>query len=301
LTVYLLAAWRAFRRLRGWKPANRKSAAFEWLLYILALLGALCILYAYTVEPYWPEVTHVTLQSAKLHSGDRLRIVQISDLHCDGKVRLEKRLPEIIREQHPDIIAFTGDTVNGPEGVPLARELLTQLAGIAPTYVVPGNWDVSFARKWRQSLQQLTFFAGTGVHNLTGQAESIQVGNVPVWIAGAATNQQELLPALLAKAPHDRFSILLFHFPDEVDVVEQNRIDLYLAGHTHGGQIALPFYGALVTFSRFDKKYERGLHAIGSSWMYVNRGIGLEGFPPRARFLSRPEVTVIDISPISGQ
>ncbi|HEY6249932.1 MAG TPA: metallophosphoesterase [Candidatus Angelobacter sp.] len=271
------------------------------LTYVLALLGTLCIVYAYSVEPYWPEVTHINLRSAKLHAGSRLRIVQISDLHCDGKVRLEKRLPQIIRDQDPDLIAFTGDTVNGQAGVPLAHELLTQLSGIAPTYVVPGNWDVSFSRKWRQNLQQLSFFEGTGVHNLTGQDELIQVGGVPVWIAGAATSQEHLLPALLATAPSDRFSILLFHFPDEVEVVEQSRIDLYLAGHTHGGQIALPFYGALVTFSKFDKKYERGLHAIGNSWLYVNRGIGLEGFPPRARFLARPEITVIDISSIFGQ
>lgn len=287
--------------MRKWKPNNRRIAGLEWLSYILVFCGTLCIVYAYTVEPYWPELTHIALRSAKLHSGSRLRIIQISDLHCDGKARLERRLPAIIRDQHPDIIAFTGDTVNGPEGVPLAHELLAQLAAIAPTYVVPGNWDVSFSRKWHTGLQQLPFFTGTGVHNLTGQSESIQIQGVPVWIAGAATNQEPLLPIMLAKAPGDQFSILLFHFPDEVDVVQQNRIDLYLAGHTHGGQIALPWYGALVTFSKFDKKYERGLHAIGNSWLYVNRGIGLEDFPPRMRFLSRPEITVIDISPASGQ
>ncbi|HKE32390.1 MAG TPA: metallophosphoesterase [Candidatus Angelobacter sp.] len=296
-----MAGWFAFRRLRKWKPGSRWVARLEFVLYLLVSIGTLSIIYAHTIEPYWPEVTHVSLRSRKLNPGRRLRIVQISDLHCDGKVRLEKRLPEIIRAEHPDLILFTGDTVNGVEGVPVARELLAQLPKIAPTYAVLGNWDVGFVRKWRQPLEQPSFFEGTGIHNLAGQAESVETAGIRIWIAGAATSQERLLPALLATAPPDQFSVLLFHFPDEVEVVQQKKIDLYLAGHTHGGQIALPFYGALVTFSKFDKKYERGLHAIGGSWLYVNRGIGLEGFPPRARFLSRPEITVFDISAQSQQ
>src|SRR5262249_40088356 len=187
------------------------------------------------------------------------------------------------------------------EGVPLAHEVFSQLSAIAPTYVVLGNWDVELAREWHQSVQEPSFFAGTGVRNLTGEAESALIAGTPVWIAGATTSQIRLLPTLLAGAPQDQLSILLFHFPDEVDVVQQNKIDLYLAGHTHCGQIALPLYGALVTYSRFDKKFERGLHSIGDSRLYVNCGIGLEGSPPRARFLCRPEITVFDISSASQQ
>lgn len=284
------------QRLRKWKPERRWTSFLEWALYVSALIGTICIVYAYKIEPYWPQVTHVSLHSAKLRPGSHLRIVEIADLHCDGKIRLEKRLPEIIREQHPDLIAYAGDTVMRPEGVPVAREVLSQLSAIAPTYVVMGNWDVEMARKWRENSQEPSFFAGTGTHYLNAQGESIQIHGTPLWIAGAGTHQEDLLPTLLAGAPEDQFSILIFHFPDEVNVVHQDKIDLYLAGHTHCGQVALPFYGALMTYSRFDKKYERGLHALGSSWLYVNCGIGLEGHPPRARFLARPEITVIEIS-----
>jgi len=294
--VFAAAAVFAVCRLRKWRPKRRWVSFLEWALYGAAIVGAFCIAYAYEVEPYWPQVNHVSLRSSKLRPGSGLRIVEIADLHCDGKVRLEKRLAEIIREQHPDLIAFAGDTVVRREGVPLAHEVLSKLAAIAPTYVVLGNWDVDLADRWGQSFQNPSFFAGTGVHNLLAQAESIQIGGNPVWIAGAGTYQEKLLPTLLAAAPRDQFSILLFHFPDEVEAVQQNKIDLYLAGHTHCGQIALPFYGALMTYSRYDKKFERGLHPIGSSWLYVNCGIGLEGHPPRARFLARPEITVFDIS-----
>jgi predicted MPP superfamily phosphohydrolase len=73
--------------------------------------------------------------------------------------------------------------------------------------------------------------------------------------------------------------------------------DLYCAGHTHGGQIALPFYGALITFSQFDKRFEAGLYDYKGMALYVNRGIGMEGgMAPRVRFGSRPEITVIDVT-----
>jgi len=72
-------------------------------------------------------------------------------------------------------------------------------------------------------------------------------------------------------------------------------VDLYLAGHTHGGQVRAPLYGAIVTFSEFGKRYEMGPYRVGGTMLYVNRGIGFEPELPRVRFLARPEVAVIDL------
>ena len=295
LGVYLGATLFALRRRRGLRPARRAVRLLEIALYLGACTGTLCIVYAFAIEPYWPEVTHVTLTSAKLRQP--LRIVQISDLHCEGKIRLEERLPALIQAQHPDLIVFTGDTLVEPEGMPVAQKVLSQLSAIAPTYVVLGNWDVRWARVWHQSLAHPNFFAGTGVHNLTGQGETVELHGERLWLSGAASSQENILPAMLESAPPDDYSIFLFHFPDEVEVVEHSKVDLYLAGHTHGGQIALPFYGALMTLSKYDKQYESGLHRIGAAWLYVNRGIGLEGHQPKARFWARPEITVLDVLP----
>ncbi|MHC4240332.1 MAG: hypothetical protein ACYSUC_11380 [Planctomycetota bacterium] len=77
--------------------------------------------------------------------------------------------------------------------------------------------------------------------------------------------------------------------------MENLNVDLYLAGHTHGGQIALPFYGALITLSKFGKKYESGMHKVDDTVLYVNRGIG--GHAWSMRFFARPEITVFDIGP----
>ena len=85
--------------------------------------------------------------------------------------------------------------------------------------------------------------------------------------------------------------------------LEGLNVDLYLSGHTHGGQVRLPFYGAPVTLSRFGKKYEAGMYtSIGcETKLYVNRGIGLENKPaPKVRFLCRPEITVFELKPTGG-
>jgi uncharacterized protein len=77
-----------------------------------------------------------------------------------------------------------------------------------------------------------------------------------------------------------------------------SHIDLYLAGHTHGGQIALPYFGAIITLAKYGKKYEAGEYQVGNIILYVNRGIGLAaGVNPKMRFFARPEITVIDLKP----
>jgi hypothetical protein len=84
-----------------------------------------------------------------------------------------------------------------------------------------------------------------------------------------------------------------------VESLEGLNVDLYLSGHTHGGQIALPLYGAIITLSKFGKKYESGMYTVGDTILYVNRGIGFEPRPaPPIRFCARPEITVFDIAPM---
>jgi predicted MPP superfamily phosphohydrolase len=73
-------------------------------------------------------------------------------------------------------------------------------------------------------------------------------------------------------------------------------VDLYLAGHTHGGQLRLPFFGALVTASIYGKRYEMGAYREGNTLLYVSRGLGMEGKgAPRARFLCPPEIVLFTL------
>ena len=93
--------------------------------------------------------------------------------------------------------------------------------------------------------------------------------------------------------PMTDFSVLLYHSPDRMPEAVAEGADLYCAGHTHGGQVALPLYGAMLTLSKFGKRYEAGLYHEDRTWLYVNRGIGMAGgFLPRVRFWCRPELTI---------
>jgi len=290
VTVYALAAAAA---LRLWRQEIHKTVPFaDRIVFALAALGFVCIAYGYFVEPYRLTISHVEIRSSKLAAGQHpIRIVHFSDLHSDPKARLERRLPEAVRREHPDIIVFTGDSINSPEGLPVLQNCLSALAMIAPTFVVRGNWDTY---DW----SHIDLFDKTGVRELNGSAVRLEISGTPVWIAGLAFNNPLALEKTARTIQGGEFSVLLYHSPDLMPEVTEQRIDLYCAGHTHGGQVALPFYGALITMSRFGKRYEAGLYHDSNTWLYVNRGIGMVGrLAPRVRFWSRPELTVIDIRP----
>jgi predicted MPP superfamily phosphohydrolase len=92
--------------------------------------------------------------------------------------------------------------------------------------------------------------------------------------------------------------MLLYHKPDLAYAADEVAIDLYLAGHTHGGQVRLPFYGAIYANSRYGKTFEMGLYQLKNTTMYVSRGLGFTGgSAPRIRFLAPPEVTIVDLVP----
>ena len=287
------------RRIRK-KPAPVMSQARRWLrrsVLVLAGVGIVCLAYAYFIEPYWLETTHVTLQNSKLPAGaGPVRIVHISDLHCDATMKLEERLVDAIAAAKPDLIAFTGDAINDHEAREMFRNCMTRLAAIAPTFAVKGNWDV-----WL--VPETGLFDGMGVIELDGGGVELQVRGATVWVAGASVGPgaQEKIAAALDAAPPGVLKVLLHHWPREIYLAQQHGADLYLCGHTHGGQVALPFYGAIITLSKFGKRFEAGLYHVGDTAMYVSRGIGMEGGTiTRLRFCARPEMTIIEIGPGEG-
>jgi predicted MPP superfamily phosphohydrolase len=293
LAIHAVGRWARRRRGELAPPLRRTARVARALVWSLAGIGVVGALYAGLVEPRWLEVTHVEVATARLSPGARsIRIVHISDVHADAGAGLEARLPTVIAAQHPDVIVFTGDALNDAAGLPRFRRLMTELARVAPTFAVRGNWDV---HRW----DELDLFGTTGARELDGTAASIALrGGVELWLAGAADGSPERLDRALTAIPPDAPRVMLYHHPDQMPRARAAGVDLYCAGHTHGGQIALPWYGAIITMSKDGKRYEAGLYREGATSLYVNRGIGVEGGgSPRVRFFARPEVTVIDLVP----
>jgi hypothetical protein len=298
--VYAAAAGFLIRDAVAWvrrRPLRRtvRGRRVRVAVLALAVVGAVCIAYAYFVEPYWPEVTEVTIPCPDLTADRPVRIVHISDLHCDPKVRLEDDLPGIIADLEPDLICFTGDAVNHLDALPVFRRLMRDLVAIAPVYACRGNWDI-----YNTSTDKL--YDRTGVRLLESESEPVQVAGGRIYLAGAPCYQARAIAAALEPVPEEACSVLLYHVPDGFPEAAARGADLCLAGHTHGGQVALPVYGALMTLSKYGKKYEAGHYRVGAMHAYVNRGIGMEGgHAPRVRFCARPEVTLIELVPTQSE
>jgi predicted MPP superfamily phosphohydrolase len=107
------------------------------------------------------------------------------------------------------------------------------------------------------------------------------------------------LDELLAVAPREGPRVLLYHSPDLMPAAVERGIDLYLCGHTHGGQVRLPLIGPLLTSSKWGRRYVMGHYRAGHTHLYVSRGIGFEGLgAPRVRLLCPPEVALITIADV---
>jgi predicted MPP superfamily phosphohydrolase len=275
--------------------AGKKTAGLRWWekgIMTSSIVLTLCFLYALLVEPYWLEVTHVTIRTPKIAADEgNIRIVLISDLHCDKLARLEPTLPSVIAKEKPDLILFAGDALNQISGIENFRGCMRMLSALAPTYIVEGNHDT-------RDFPFIKLSENTGTTLLRCKAVDVPIRHSSLHIIGTSVDYERGLPKLLNKLNANDFNIFLYHFPHEIVSISHYPVDLMLAGHTHGGQVCLPFYGAIITHSKTSKKYERGLYKLEDTWLYVNRGIGMDGGPtPRIRFLARPEVTVIDIKP----
>jgi len=140
-----------------------------------------------------------------------------------------------------------------------------------------------------------------GITVLEDRAAEVRTGRYHLWVMGVTCTHDRAADAdrlrrLLAEAPPGALTLLLYHTPDLMPQAAALGVDLYLAGHTHGGQWRLPGFGAIVTSSRYGKRYEAGHYQEGNTHLYVSRGLGLEGFgTPRARFFCRPELVVVDL------
>jgi len=260
------------------------------LIHFLAVVGIICFLYGHFIEPYWVEINTIPIQTDKLNRNS-FRLVQISDLHCGKKPRNEKRMVELINKMQPDIIVFTGDAINTASALPLFKETMRNLKARLAKLAVRGNFEIHY---WKD----LDLFADTGFEPLDSQTVALRKNSDTLCISGLTCENPAGFKDLLQDVADNHFSVFLYHYPDLVEDLQGLNVDLYLCGHTHGGQVALPFYGAVITLSKFGKKYESGMYNVGRTTLYVNRGVGMDAAPaPKVRFFARPEIAVFDIEP----
>jgi predicted MPP superfamily phosphohydrolase len=258
------------------------------------------VLYAFWLCPESLGLSREVLVTPKLPAGTMIRVLHFGDLHLERAGRMENRLLKLIGTVSPDCILISGDylsysSIHDPAAWESVRKFLSQLSAPRGVFGVAGTPAVDRV----ELLPRL--FAGTGVRWLDDENVALKGEGWTIELVGVACTHKPFedaprLARLFMQTP-DRFRILLYHTPDLAPEASKLGIDLQLSGHTHGGQIRLPLFGALYSSSLYGKRFEAGRYSLGGMTLYVTRGIGMEGRgAPRVRFLCPPEVTLWQIS-----
>lgn len=251
-------------------------------------------------EPFRLSLTRLTLRSPKLRGAPPLRIMHLSDFHVERLTRREEKVLKWIADLRPDLIVYTGDLLNysfldDERARADCLRLLAQLRAPLGVYGIPGTPLIDTPEV------QAALYPQTP-HIRWLKNETIEIEGYPqLQIIGLTCTHDPTLDApkfahVRATAALEKFTLLLYHSPDLMPEAVEAGIDLYLCGHTHGGQIRLPLWGAIVTGSLYGKRYEMGRYQKGTTTLYVSRGIGLEGKgAPRMRFLCSPEIELFEL------
>lgn len=223
-------------------------------------------------------------------------IAHISDLHCDrceDLERLEKAV-EIVNQEPCHIVAITGDYFSLPKNLSkYLSDCARILEGMKPkigVFSVTGNHDY-----WVPFYKLRAKMEAKGIHFLDNESLALECNGNRINLVGVSSlwMKQHDIPKAFRYVDNKVPKILLAHNPDIALKVIPYKPHLLLCGHTHGGQIRLPFRGPALRFIQLEKRYYAGLNPFYGFLIYTNRGLGT--FYPRARFRCPPEVTFLKL------
>jgi uncharacterized protein len=260
-------------------------------------------LYSTEIERHWVEVTHPFIYLPDLPQAfDGMRVVQVGDIHLSPFTEsiYVEHVVGLINKMQPDLVLLTGDYVTAQifsikHNIAAAWKCAEILRGIECTerYAVLGNHDVAVGTQdVTEALER------HGIPVLNNGYTAIERGNSRIWLTGFAdpltdvVDLRSAVPTNIRNRP-DEPVIAMCHAPDYADVLladpAGSAVNLMLSGHTHGGQIRIPFVAPLA-LPPMGKIYVEGFFRVGNMQLYVNRGIGTVNLP--VRFNCPPELTL---------
>jgi hypothetical protein len=287
---------------------KRKITRRRLLKLAGATLGAagLGAFYAFRIEPIWLQTVDVEVPIRGLPSEFHgFRIVQLSDLHVGAGVpaSLIEDAVECANESRPDVIVVTGDFIHHASAgrhAKTAAQLLERLTAPAGVFGVIGNHDVgvyhpegSSGAAGRESRRRVCEELGArGLRILENETHRLERRGARLRLTGVGDYWADRFdPAAAGLLDRGDPTVVLCHNPDAIEPLETYSGDLVLSGHTHGGQVQVPFLGAPILPVVHRERYA-GLYRVGEKWLYINRGVG---WIRRVRLFARPEVTVVTL------
>ena len=247
-------------------------------------------------ETTWFKLTSQEIMLPTLPSAfNGIKIAHLSDFHL-GEPITPERLNEVVNltnDQKPDLIVNTGDFIDRytnlaqlPEYISIIRELKSNLGHFA----VLGNHDHRENGELVRSM-----LVDCGITELQNQTRRVSWQGEDLYLCGLDSFKKGKtdMEAVLEGLPDGEKGILLIHEPDYADIsAKENRFCLQLSGHSHGGQVVIPFLGPPIT-SDYGEKYIRGMYKIGEMQLFTTTGIGT--IYPNVRLNCRPEVAVLTL------
>lgn len=258
----------------------------------LGLGGAAASLLADTLW-YEPQALQVESHAfATGREGGTVRLVQISDLHLSSFNRYFEKVAAQVAALKPDLIVLTGDYLEEQRNIRGVLSFLKHLKAPHGIFAVQGNWEY-WSRLEGENLRR--HFAGVGVQLLINERADVDLAGQRLSILGLDyPSTADPLQRLLSMADPLRFNLLLSHVPAFAHEQLDAHIGLILSGHTHGGQVRLPFLPPLY-LPRYSGRFVAGLYRVSQHQipLYVSRGIGTSVLP--LRFFCRPEIGLIEL------
>lgn len=226
-------------------------------------------------------------------SFNDIKIVHLSDIHFGhlvSKTFVESVIHRI-NQLKADIVLCTGDYVHTSKyknDIDIVWPIICKLRAKIGIFSVLGNHD-----HWADTDRSLYWLNRSG-HSIRHKVQKISRGSDSIWIGGAGDLWEDdlAIDRTFRNVPSNDFKILLAHNPDSVDQKFKTRIDLALSGHTHGGQVIIPFYGPPIIPVK-NKKYTSGLIKLHDSSLFISKGIGWAVLPIRVNCY--PEIAVLHL------
>jgi uncharacterized protein len=276
---------------------NQKLTRREWLKWagLAAGAGALTASYPFLIEPYLLQVNHYNISIPRLPAAfDGFRIVQLTDMHIGPYTPawfLQSAI-DIANRLEKDITVFTGDAVQSgvpDEDIAAIWQMLAGLQAPEGVYAVFGNHDHSIG------FDKSLYYAGK--HNLSfrHQTKRFVRNGQRLWLGGLGDlwDDDDLgVGTCFANSDKNDCRIALAHNPDTADESLPCPIDLFICGHTHGGQVNLPLLTQFLVPIK-NKAYIHGCVKTENSQVFISRGIGWGGYP--IRFRCPPEIAVLEL------
>lgn len=261
---------------------------------VLFLLGFIIIILGYMYyQVNITKIEKIKISTHKLLTGEKLKILQISDVH-NKIVKRDSRLISNLSRLDVDIIVITGDLIDRKtKDFANAYNFISNLKNINPNiYYIPGNheWTNRNTEKFMEGLKK------TNINILINDNKKITIGNKKINICGIDDPylKRDNLELGLKGINKDYFTLLLSHSPNIIFNKKKIPVDLILSGHTHGGQVRMPLIGPIVAPGQgFFPKYDKGLFKLEETKLYIDSGLGTSVLP--IRFLNRSQVSLIEI------